>query len=277
MKKILPKPSRRRWVTQRVSPKIQPGRFLDIAGYRARSRRRFVIRLHHHLLGNIPGGGGRRCRRHRCCVSRRPRWFKPLHSCVLLLLTHHRGGPELQKRRRRTRVQKFFSPLFARRGVLQNFQGIKRRGRSFLSLREQKGIRATVPPSPPRRETTVHLFEVPIVLELVVVVERLVFRSRAFVGDENARRFFHPSSRDGIIHFLFLVFQSEERSSPFLNFFRQIFHFFRLSRAFITFCVCCASAKIVVFLVVLITSPPRLFYNTRQRRVHNKQTTKTHV
>ena len=119
LKKILPKPSRRRWVTQRVSSKIQPGRFLDIAGYRARCSRRFVIRLHHHLLGNIPGGGGGGRRRHRCCVSRRPRWFKPLHSCVLLLLPNHRGrGPELQKRRRRTRVQKFFSPLFARGGVL---------------------------------------------------------------------------------------------------------------------------------------------------------------
>ena len=120
LKKILPKPSRRRWVTQRVSSKIQPGRFLDIAGYRARCSRRFVIRLHHHLLGNIPGGGGGGGgrRRHRCCVSRRPRWFIPLHSYVLLLLPHHRGGPELQERRRRTRVQKFFSSLFARRGVL---------------------------------------------------------------------------------------------------------------------------------------------------------------
>jgi hypothetical protein len=67
IEKNLPKPSRRRWVTQRVSSKIQPGRFLDIAGYRARCRRRFVIRLHHHLLGNIPGGGGGG-RRHRCCV-----------------------------------------------------------------------------------------------------------------------------------------------------------------------------------------------------------------
>jgi len=122
LKKILPKPSRRRWVTQRVSSKIQPGRFLDIAGYRARSRRRFVIRLHHHLLGNIPGRRRRRCRRrHRRCCSRRPRWFKPLHSYMLLLLPHHRRGPELQKRRRRTRirrVQKVFPPLFARRGVL---------------------------------------------------------------------------------------------------------------------------------------------------------------
>jgi hypothetical protein len=30
--------------------------------------------------------------------------------------------------------------------------------------------------------------------------------------------------------------------------------------------------------VLIITSPPHLFYNTRQRRVHNnKQTTKTHA
>ena len=186
-----------------MSPKIQPGRFLDIAGYRARSRRRFVIRLHHHLLGNIPGGGGRRCRRHRCCVSRRPRWFKPLHSCVLLLLPHHRGGPELQKRRRRTRVQSFFPSFCTTRSFAKFSKELNAVDGAFCLSVSKKGICATVPPSPPRRETTVHLFEVPIVLELVVVVERLVFRSRAFVGDENARRFFHPSSRDGIIHFSF--------------------------------------------------------------------------
>ena len=84
-----------------------------------------------------------------------------------------------------------------------------------------------------------------------------------------------PLEMESSIFFFFCV-SSEERSSPFfLNFFRQIFHFV----SFITFCVCsvflqnCGS-----LVVVLITSPHHLFYNTRQRRVHNnKQTTKTHA
>lgn len=85
-----------------------------------------------------------------------------------------------------------------------------------------------------------------------------------------------PLEMESSIFFFFCV-SSEERSSPFLNFFfRQIFHFV----SFITFCVCsvflqnCGSLVVVL----IITSPHHLFYNTRQRRVHNnKQTTKTHA
>ena len=48
-----------------------------------------------------------------------------------------------------------------------------------------------------------------------------------------------PLEMESSIFFFFCV-SSEERSSPFLNFFRQIFHFV----SFITFCVCCVSAKL---------------------------------
>lgn len=64
-----------------------------------------------------------------------------------------------------------------------------------------------------------------------------------------------PLEMESSIFFFFCV-SSEERSSPFLNFFRQIFHFV----SFITFCVCsvflqnCGS-----LVVVLITSPHHLF------------------
>ena len=136
-----------------------------------------------------------------------------------------------------------------------------------MSLREQKGIRATVPPPPPRRETTVHLFFE--VLELVVV-ERLVFRSRAFVGDENAGRFFHPPSRDGIIHFFFLCFKVRERSSPFFEFLSN-FSFLSLSSLFVFLFVC----KNCGILVVLITSAHHLFLQHATTRTQQQTTTKT--
>lgn len=51
-------------------------------------------------------------------------------------------------------------------------------------------------------------------------------------GDENARRFLHPPSRDGI-HFFFLCFKVRNVRPLFLNFFRDKFFNFV---SFITFC-----------------------------------------
>ena len=131
------------------------------------------------------------------------------------------------------------------------------------------------PPPPPRRETTVHLFEVPIVLELVVV-ERLVFRSRAFVGDENARRFFHPSSRDGIIHFFFfLVFQVRNVRPSFFEFLSTNFSFFCPSfhhfLCLLCFCKNCGAVLLLfssLLLLVSFTTRDNDAYTTNKQQKH---------